>query len=74
MSCDFKPKIVSYIDRRSMNTEANRKQKSVKTKGIELFTVWLFRIKKMDFDPQDFKKQFFWGFKILLKNVLYVCT
>ena len=38
--------VVSYIDRRLMYTEANRK-KGVKTKEIEFSTRWLSRIFKI---------------------------
>ena len=48
MSCDFEPKmVVSYIDRRLMYTEANRKQKVSEKKEIEFSTIWLSRIFKI---------------------------
>ena len=58
--------VVSYIDRRSMYTEANRKQKVSKERKLNsLQDGYLgFSILFFDFDPQNFKKQNF------LKKVL----
>ena len=81
MSCDFELKmVVSYIDRRSMYTKADRK-KGIKTKEIEFSTRWLSQIfKNVGFWPPEFQKnKFFWekcskiqNFQIKKKNVLYV--
>ena len=80
MSCDFELKmVVSYIDRRSMYTEANHIAKGVKTKEIEFSTGWLSRnFKNFDFDTK-ISKTIFSGksapkskiFQIF-KTVLYV--
>ena len=61
MSCDFELKmVVSYIDRRSMYAEANRKQKVSKERKLNSLQDGYFRFSKfLDFDPQNFKKQFF---------------
>ena len=61
MSCDFEPKmVVSYIDRRLMYTEANRKQKMSKQRKLNsLQHGYLGFPKFLDFDPQNFKKQIF---------------
>ena len=62
MSCDFELKMVSYIDRRSMYTEANRKQRvSKQNKFNSLQDGYLGFSKILDFDPQNFKKQVFVG-------------
>ena len=63
MSCDFELKmVVSYIDRRSMYTEANRKQKVSKERKLNYLQVGYLGFSKfLDFDPQNFKKQFFGG-------------
>ena len=63
MSCDFDLKmVVSYIDRRSMYSEANRKQKVSKQRKLNsLQDGYLGLSKCLDFDPQKFKKHvFFW--------------
>ena len=59
MSCDFEPKmVVSYIDRRLMYTEANRKQKVSKQRKLNsLQDGYLGFSKFLDFDPQNFKKK-----------------
>ena len=61
MSSDFEPKmVVSYIDRRLMYTEANRKQKVSKQRKLNsLQDGYLGFSKFLDFDPQNFKKQNF---------------
>ena len=54
--------VVSYIDRRSMFTEANRKQKVSKDwKLNSLRDGYLGFSKILDFDPQNFKKHVFLG-------------
>ena len=62
-SCDFELKmVVNYIDRRSMYTEANRKQKVWKQRKLNsLQDGYLGFSKILDFDPQNFKKQVFLG-------------
>ena len=61
MSCDFELKmVVSYIDRKSMYTEANRKQKVSKQRKLSsLQDGYLGFSKLWDFDTQNFKKQVF---------------
>ena len=61
MSCDFELKmVVSYIDRRLMYTEANRKQKVSKQRKLNfLQDGHLGFSKQNNFDPQNFKKQVF---------------
>ena len=61
MSGDFEPKmVVSYIDRRFMYTEANRKQKVSKQRKLNsLQDGYLGFTKFLDFGPQSFKKQIF---------------
>ena len=61
MLCDFEPKmVVSYIDRRLVYTEANRKQKVPKQRKFNsLQDGYLGFSKFLDFDPQNFKKQIF---------------
>ena len=50
--------VVSYIDHRSMYTEANRKQEVSKQRKLNsLQDGYLGFSKIMDFDPQNFKKQ-----------------
>ena len=63
MSCDFELKmVVSYIDCRSMYTEANRKQKVSKQRKLNsLQDGYLGFSKILEFDPQHFKKQVFLG-------------
>ena len=63
MSCDFELKmVVSYIDRRSMCAEANRKQKvSKQRKWNYLHDGYLGFSKVLDFDPKNIKKQVFLG-------------
>ena len=58
MSCDFELKmVVSYIDRRLMYAETNRKQKvSKQSKLNSLQDGYLGFLKFLDFDPQNFKK------------------
>ena len=63
MSCDFELKmVVSYIDRRSMYAEANRKHKVSKERKLNsLQDGYLGFSKFLDFDPLNFKKTiFFW--------------
>ena len=72
--------VVSYIDRRLMYTEANRKQKVSKQRKLNsLQDGYLGFSKFLDFDPQNFKNNFFWkkcskiqNFQNFQKNVLYV--
>ena len=73
--------VVSYIDRRLMYAEANRKQKMSKQRKLNsLQDGYLGFSKFLDFDPQNFKKLFFSGksalkskiFELFKKNVLYV--
>ena len=61
MSCDFELKmVVSYIDRRLMYAEENRKQKvSKQSKLNSLQDGHLGFSKFLDFDPQNLKKQVF---------------
>ena len=61
MSCDFEPKMVfSYIDRRLMYTEANRKQKVSKERKLNsIQDGYLGFSKFLDFYPQNFKNQVF---------------
>ena len=61
MSCDFELKmVVSYIDRRSMYAEANRKQKVLKQRKLNcLQDGYLGFSIFFDFDPQNFKKNIF---------------
>ena len=61
MSCDFEPKmIVSYIDRRLMYTEANRKQKVSKQRKLNSLQDGCLGFSNfLDFDTQNFKKQIF---------------
>ena len=63
MSCDFELKIVvSYIDRRLMYAEANRKQKVSKQRKLNyLQDGYLGFSKCLDFDPQNFQKISFSG-------------
>ena len=81
MSCDFELKmVVSYINRRSMYAEANRKQKVPKERKLNsLQDGYLGFSKFLDFDPQNFKNIFFWekcskiqNFQNFQKTVLYV--
>ena len=52
--------VVSYIDRRLMYTEANRKQKVSKERKLNsLPDGYLGFSKFLDFDPKNFKKQVF---------------
>ena len=62
MSCDFELKmVVSYINRRLMYDESNRK-KGVKTKKIDFLQDGCLGFSKyLDFDTQNFKKQVFSG-------------
>ena len=63
MSCDFELKmVVSYIDRKSMYAEANRKQKvSKQWKLNSLQDGYLGFSKFLDFDPPKFQKNKFSG-------------
>ena len=72
MSCDFELKmVVSYIDRRLMYAEANRKQKVSKQRKLNsLQDGYLGFSKFLDFDPQNFKKQVFFG-KSALKSKIF---
>ena len=81
MSCDFELKmVVSYIDRRLMYAEANRKQKvSKQSKLNSLPDGDLGFSNILDFDPQNFKNKFFWkkcskiqSFQNFQKTLLYV--
>ena len=63
--------VVSYVDRRSMYAEANRKQKvSKESKLNSLQDGYLGFSKFLDFDPQNLKKQFFSG-KSALKSKIF---
>ena len=54
--------IVNYIDRRSMYTEANRKQKVSKQRKLNSLQDGCLGFSKiLDFDPQKFKKHVFLG-------------
>ena len=81
MSCDFEPKmVVSYIDRRLMYTEANRKQKVSKERKLNSlqdgylgFSIFFI------LTPKISKNKFFWkkcskiqNFQNFQKTVLYV--
>ena len=61
MSCDLELKmVVSYIDRRLMYAEANRKQKVSKQRKLNsLQDGYLGFSEILDFDPKNFKKQVF---------------
>ena len=61
MSCDFELKmVVSYIDRRLMCAEANRKQKVSKPRKLNsLQDGYLGFSKFLGFASQKFKKQVF---------------
>ena len=63
MSCDFELKmVVSYIVRRSMYAEANRKQKVSKQRKLNSLQDGYLRFSKfLDFNPQNCKKQVFLG-------------
>ena len=73
MSCDFELKmVVSYIDRRSMYAEANRKQTlSRQSKLNYLQDGYLGFAKFLDFDPQNLKIKFFWENCSKIQNVPY---
>ena len=63
--------VVSYIDRRLMYNEANRKQKLSKQRKLNsLQDGYLGFSKFLDFDPQNFKKTNFSG-KSALKSKLF---
>ena len=72
MSCDFELKmVVSYIDRRSMYAEANRKQMvSKQRKWNSLQDGYLGFSKLLDFAPKISKKTFFFG-KSALKSKIF---
>ena len=74
MSCDFELKMVvrlSYIDRRLMYAEANRKQKVSKQRKLNsLQDGYLGFSKFLDFDPHNFKKTSFSG-KSDLKSKIF---
>ena len=72
MSCDFELKmVVSYIERRLMYAEANRKQKVSKQRTLNsLQDGYLGNSKFLDFDPQKFQKQVFSG-KSALKSKIF---
>ena len=58
MSCDFELKmVVSYVDRKSMYTEENRKKVSKQRKLNSLQDGYLGFSKSLDFDPPKFKKK-----------------
>ena len=61
MSCDFELKmVVSYIERRLMYAEANRKQKVSKQMKLNFLQDGNLGFSKfLDFDPKNFKKQVF---------------
>ena len=63
MSGEFELKmVVSYIDRRSICAEANRKQKVSKQRKLNYLQDSRLGFSKfLDFDPQNFKKQVFLG-------------
>ena len=68
MSCDFELKmVVSYIDRRLIYAEANRKQKVSKQRKLNSLQDGYLGFLKFDFDPQNFKKTSFSG-KSALKS------
>ena len=62
MPCDLELKmVVSYIDRRLMYAEANRKQNVSKQRKLKsLQDGYLGFSTFLDFDPQNFKNKFFW--------------
>ena len=72
--------VVSYIDRRSMYTEANRKQKMSKERKLNsLQDGYLGFSKFLDFNPKMSKNYFFWekcakiqNFQNFQKAVIYV--
>ena len=74
MSCDFEPKmVVSYIDRRLMYTEVNRKQKVSKQRKLNfLQDGYLGFSTFLDFDPQNYKKQVFSGKSALRSNMFKI--
>ena len=81
MSCDFELKmVVSYIDRRSMYAEANRKQKVSKQRKLNsLQDSYLGFAKFLDIDLKIKKNKFFCekcskiqNFQNFQKIVLYV--
>ena len=60
MSCDFELKmVVSYIDRRLMCAEANRKQKVSKQRKLNSLQDGYLGFSFFYFDPQNFKKHVF---------------
>ena len=65
--------VVSYIDRRLMYAEANRKKVSKQRKLNSLQDGYLGFSKFLDFDPQNFKKQFFLE-KVLLNPKFSKCS
>ena len=78
MSCDFELKmVVSYIDRRSMYAEANRKQKVSKERKLNsLQDGYLGFSNFLDLAPKISKNNFFWEkcskIQNFQKTVLYV--
>ena len=73
MSCDFELKmVVSFIDRRSMYTAANRKQKVSKQRKLNSLQDGYLRFSKiLDFDPQNFKKKTSFSGKSALKSNIF---
>ena len=70
MSCDFELKMVSYIDRRSMYAEANRKQKVSKQRKLNSLQVGYLGFSKfVNFDLK-FQKTSFSG-KSALKSKIF---
>ena len=62
MSCYFELKmVVSYIYRRSMYAEENRRQKVRKQRKLNSLQDGYLGLKRKDFDTQNFKKQVFLG-------------
>ena len=54
--------VVNYIDRSSMHTEANRKQKVSKQRKLNYLQDGCLGFSKiLDFDPQNFNNQVFLG-------------
>ena len=81
MSCDFELKmVVSYIDRRSMYTEANRKQKVSKQRKLNSLQYGYLGFSNFFIlTPKISKNKFFWencskiqNFQNFQKTVLYL--
>ena len=71
MSCDFESKmVVSYIDGRSMNTEADREQKVSKQSKLNSLQCGYLRFSTLfALDPQNVKKNFFG--KSAIKSIFF---